>query len=217
MGQSKWIDISQPLTNDMAHFPGDTPFKYELTYTKQQTGSVNVGQITGSVHIGTHIDAPFHYDSDGKTVDQLEIDLYIGEAAVLDVSHTEKITAETLRPFKLHGASRVLLRTSLPNHPKRFPSQMPELDPSIADFLDEHGIKLIGVDVPSVDPPESKDLAAHHALYDKDIYILENLMLDHVTPGRYELVALPLAIGGADGSPVRAVLRSANAQEANTT
>lgn len=207
MEQSKGIDISQPLTNDMAHFPGDTPFDYELTYTKQQTGSVNVGQITGSVHTGTHIDAPFHYDSGGKTVDQLDINLYIGEAVVLDVSHTEKITAETLQPFELHGAARVLLHTSLPNDPKRFPGQMPELDPSAAAFLHEHGVRLIGVDLPSVDPPESKNLTAHHALYDKNIFILENLLLDHVEPGRYELVALPLSIHGADGSPVRAVLR----------
>lgn len=106
MGHVKWIDISQPLTNDMAHFPGDTPFNYELTFTKQHTGSVNVGQITGSVHTGTHIDAPYHYDSGGKTVDQLDINLYIGEAVVIDVSHTKKITAETLKPFNLDGATQ---------------------------------------------------------------------------------------------------------------
>ncbi|QKY71518.1 arylformamidase [Lentibacillus sp. CBA3610] len=208
MPQAKWIDITQPLTQDMAHFPGDTPFDYALTYTKAQTGSVNVGQITGSVHTGTHIDAPFHYDSSGKTVDQLDLDLYIGRAVVIDVSHTEKITAETLKPFDLQGASRVLLRTSLPNNPKRFPNHMPELDPSAAEFLSGHGVTLLGVDLPSVDPPESKDLPAHHALYRHDIFILENLMLDHVQSGHYELVALPLAIAGADGSPVRAVLRS---------
>lgn len=207
MAQAKWIDISQPLTNDMAHFPGDTPFDYLLTYTKEQTGSANIGQMTSSVHIGTHIDAPFHYDNNGKTVDQLDLNIYIGEAVVLDISHTETITAKALQPFDLQNVSRVLLRTSLPNNPKRFPNQMPKLDPNIADFLYEQGIKLLGVDMPSVDPPESKDLAAHHALYHHDIFILENLMLDHVEPGRYELIALPLAIAGADGSPVRAVLR----------
>ncbi|SFB16082.1 Kynurenine formamidase [Lentibacillus halodurans] len=207
MTQAKWIDISQPLTNKMAHFPGDTPFNYALTYTKEQTGSVNVGQITGSVHTGTHIDAPFHYDSNGKTVDLLDLDIYIGEAVVLDVSYTDKITADTLKQFDLSGVSRVLLHTSLPNNPERFPDQMPELDPSIAAFLNENGVNLIGVDMPSVDPPESKDLTAHHALYQHGIFILENLMLDDVDPGCYELIALPLAIDDADGSPVRAVLR----------
>lgn len=207
MTQRKWIDISQPLTNDMAHFPGDTPFNYSLTYTQEQTSSANIGQMTASLHTGTHIDAPFHYDSDGKTIDQLELDVYMGLAVVLDVSHVEKISAATLREFDLNGASRVLLHTSLPNNPKRFPNEFPDLDPSIAPFLNEKGVKLLGVDMPSVDAPDSKDLATHHVLYGNDIFILENLMLDHVTPGTYELIALPLAIDGADGSPVRAVLR----------
>ncbi len=207
MTEPKWIDISQPLTNDMAHFPGDTPFNYSLTYSIEQTGSVNVGQMTGSLHTGTHIDAPFHYDSKGKTIDELDLNLAIGKAKVIDVSHVEKITAETLQGFEFKGISRVLLHTSLPNNPNRFPDKMPDLDPSVASHLKEAGVKLIGVDMPSVDAPDSKNLATHHALYDNGIFILENLMLDHVTPGNYELVAVPLAIAGADASPVRAVLR----------
>ncbi|SEQ84882.1 Kynurenine formamidase [Virgibacillus subterraneus] len=208
MTESKWIDISQPLTNDMAHFPGDTPFDYSLTYSIEQTGSVNVGQMTGSLHTGTHIDAPFHYDSKGKTIEELDINLAIGKAKVIDVSDAEKITAETFQGYEFKGISRVLLHTSLPNNPNRFPDKMPDLNPGVAPFLKEKGVKLIGVDMPSVDAPDSKDLATHHALYDNGIFILENLMLDHVVPGDYELVAVPLAITGADASPVRAVLRS---------
>lgn len=204
----QWIDISQPLTNDMACFPGDTPFTYSLTYTKEQSGSANIGQMTASLHTGTHIDAPFHYDKEGKTIDQLDLDRYIGDATVIDVSHTDKITAEVLRAFDLKHVSRLLLRTSLPNNPKRFPEQMPELDPDIAGFLQEKGVQLLGVDMPSVDAADSKDLATHHALYSCGINILENLMLDDVEEGIYELIALPLAIHGADGSPVRAVLRA---------
>lgn len=204
----QWIDISQPLTNDMACFPGDTPFTYSLTYTKEQSGSANIGQMTASLHNGTHIDAPFHYDAEGKTIDQLNLDRYIGDATVVDISHTDKITAEVLRAFNLQNVSRLLLRTSLPNNPKRFPEQMPELDPDIAGFLQEKGVQLLGVDMPSVDAADSKDLATHHALYSCNINILENLMLDDVEEGIYELIALPLAIHGADGSPVRAVLRA---------
>ncbi|MBP1948165.1 arylformamidase [Virgibacillus litoralis] len=208
MTESKWIDISQPLTNEMAHFPGDTPLDYSLTYSIEQTGSVNVGQMTGSLHTGTHIDAPFHYDSKGITIDDLDINLAIGKAKVIDVSDVEKITAETLQGFDFNGISRVLLHTSLPNNPNRFPDKMPDLDPGAAPLLKEKGVKLIGVDMPSVDAPDSKDLATHHALYNNGIFILENLMLDHVVPGDYELIAIPLAITGADASPVRAVLRS---------
>ena len=203
----QWIDISQPLTNDMACFPGDTPYTYSLTYTKEQSGSANIGQMTASLHTGTHVDAPFHYDSEGKTIDQLDLDRYIGEAMVIDVSHTDRITAEVLQKFALENVSRLLLRTSLPNNPRRFPEQMPELDPDIARFLQGKGVQLLGVDMPSVDAADSKDLATHHALYSSGINILENLMLDHVEVGTYELIALPLAIHGADGSPVRAVLR----------
>ncbi|MUK88376.1 arylformamidase [Ornithinibacillus sp. L9] len=204
---SSWIDISQPLTNDMAHWPGDTPFSFSLTYTKEQTGSVNIGQLTSSVHTGTHIDAPFHYNSEGKTVDQLDLDLYIGSARVIDVSHVNQIDVAVLKNLSLEKTERLLLRTSLPNNPNRFPKQIPFLDPNIAPYLQELGVRLLGVDMPSVDAPDSKDLAMHHALDDHEINILENLMLDHVEEGDYELIALPLAIEGADGSPVRAILR----------
>ncbi|MFD1039981.1 arylformamidase [Virgibacillus byunsanensis] len=207
MTPSKWIDISQPLTNDMANFPGDTPFSYSLTYTKEETGSVNIGQMTTSLHMGTHVDAPFHYDSNGKTLDKLDLDLYIGKAKVIDVSDVDTITKDTLESFNLDNVTRVLIRTSLPNNPKHFPDKMPELDPTIAAHLHEKGVQLIGVDIPSVDSADSKELETHHALYKHGIFILENLMLDHVKSGNYELIALPLAIKGADGCPVRAVIR----------
>ncbi|WP_174615916.1 arylformamidase [Virgibacillus ihumii] len=207
MKHSQWIDISQPLTNDMAHFPGDTPYNYSLSFAKQDGGPANVGQMMASLHTGTHVDAPFHYDSEGETIEQLSPDLYIGRAKVIDVSHTDNITADVLAAYDWEGVNRVLLHTSLPNNPKHFPEKIPELDPGISEFLNNKGVKLLGVDMPSVDAPDSKELATHHALHANGIYILENLMLDHVQPGTYELIALPLALHGADGSPVRAVLK----------
>ncbi|MTW87861.1 arylformamidase [Virgibacillus dakarensis] len=205
---TNWIDITQPLTNTIAHWPGDTPFSYNLTCTKEETGSTNVGQITTSLHMGTHIDAPFHFDNDGLTVDQLDVNIYIGKAAVIDVSHTDTITPDILQEHEWDkDVTRLLLKTSLPNDPERFPKRIPELAPEIAAFLHDKGIKLLGVDMPSVDPPDSKELATHHALADHGIFILENIMLDHIADVNYQLIALPLAIHGADGSPVRAVLR----------
>ena len=203
----RWIDISQKLTNDMAHWPGDTPFTFSLTYPMEQTGSVNIGQITASLHTGTHVDAPYHYDNQGKTIEQLNIDRYIGKAAVIDVSHADRITAAVLNELEWEDAPRLLLHTSLPNNPKRFPEQMPILDPEIAPYLKEKGVSLLGVDMPSVDPADSKSLDTHKSLYKHGINILENIMLDHVKPGSYELIALPLSIHGGDGSPVRAVIR----------
>ena len=207
MKHTNWIDISQPLTNDMAHWPGDAPFSYTPTLTKEQSGSVNIGQMTGSLHTGTHVDAPFHYDSNGKTIDELDLERYIGKARVIDVSHTDIISAATLGEFEWENCpERLLLHTSLPNNPKRFPEEYPVLDPDVGSFLRKKGIRLLGIDVPSVDTVNSKKLPIHHALYNNDINILENIMLDEVPPGDYELIALPLAIQGADGSPVRAVI-----------
>lgn len=208
MTDAKWIDISQPLTNGMAHWPGDTPFSFSTTVTMEESGSANVGEIAGSLHIGTHIDAPFHYDSEGKTIDALDLERYIGKARVIDLSHTDQLTRAAFEAVTWENMpERLLLRTSLLSAPERFPETFPVLDPDVAPFLREKGVRLLGVNTPSVDPVESGDLPVHHALYDNDINILENVVLDGVEAGDYELIALPLAIKGADGSPVRAVIR----------
>ena len=204
---TKWIDITQPLTNDMAHWPGDRPFEYKVAASKEQTGSANVGMITTSVHIGTHVDSPFHFENNGETIEKIPIDTYIGKALVIDVSEYAAITPKVLKNFNLGGVKRLLIRTSLPNNPKFFPEVIPFLDPAIGEYLAEKGVNLLGVDMPSVDPITSKTLDTHHALHLNGIHILENIMLDNVKTGYYELIALPLKIVGSDGSPVRAVLR----------
>ncbi|MEK0221419.1 arylformamidase [Bacillus proteolyticus] len=207
MKTSQWIDISQPLNNDIATWPGDTPFSYEVSWSKENSGSVNVGKLTMSIHTGTHIDAPFHFDNDGKKVLDLDIDVFIGTARVIDVSGLESIGKRELESFNLEGVERLLLRTSSHGKAQEFPEEILYLRADIAPFLSSKGIRLIGVDVPSVDPLDDKELAAHHQLFKHGIHILENVVLDHVVDGDYELIALPLALTDADGSPVRAVIR----------
>ncbi|WP_243522121.1 arylformamidase [Bacillus pseudomycoides] len=207
MKESDWIDISQPLNNDIATWPGDTPFSYEVSWAKEQSGSVNVGKLTLSIHTGTHIDAPFHFDNNGKRVIDLDVNVYVGKARIIDVSGIESIGAKELETFSLNGVERLLLRTSSHGNAEEFPKTIPYLRADIAPFLSEKGIRLIGVDVPSVDPLDDKELAAHHQLFKHGIHILENVVLDHVQDGDYELIALPLALTDADGSPVRAVIR----------
>ncbi|KML41702.1 MULTISPECIES: arylformamidase [Bacillaceae] len=207
MTKKGWIDISQPLTNSIAHWPGDTPFSYETAFTKEQTGSVNIGRITTSLHTGTHVDAPFHFNDEGEKILDLDIELYIGPARVIDVSGYEKVDSEVLKKFDLEGTERVLLRTSVPNDSEVFPNRIPELTADMADYLGSKRVRLLGVDVPSVDQLDSKEMETHHALYRNGIHILENIMLDEVEEGNYELIALPLPIKDGDGSPVRAVIR----------
>lgn len=207
MQDRKWIDISQPLHNDIAVWPGDIPFNFQISYTKEQTGSVNIGQVHTGVHTGTHIDAPFHFDEEGKKVHELDVNIYVGRARVIDVTGCEEVGEEELREHDLEGVERLLLKTSKGRDLSQFPERYTVFRENIGPYLKEKGIFLIGTDAPSVDAVDSKSMTGHHSVNGNGIYILENIVLNDVEPGDYELIALPLALEGADASPVRAVLR----------
>ncbi|HSO58523.1 MAG TPA: cyclase family protein, partial [Paenisporosarcina sp.] len=177
-----------------------------LNWTKQQSGSVNVGQITTSTHIGTHIDAPFHFDDKGKKVHELPLENYIVEAIVIDVSGQGVISRESLQKVDVAAAKAVLFRTNAWTNRTVFPEEIPAFDVEVVEWMVENDIVLFGVDLPSVDAITSKDLPMHHALGTAGRYILEGLVLEEIVEGTYRLIALPLKIEGADGSPVRAVL-----------
>jgi len=203
----KWIDISQPLQNSIAQWPGDTPFTYEVAFSKADTGSVNIGKLTTSTHMGTHIDAPFHFDDLGQKVLDLDINTYIGRALVIDVTGNRSIGRSELESIDFRGAERILLKTLSRPDPNVFPEAFTYLREDIGSLLKERGVKLIGIDTPSVDPEDSKIVEAHHSLHKNGVLILENIVLDKVEPGDYELIALPLPLVNGDGSPVRAVLK----------
>ncbi|MGF3104256.1 arylformamidase [Rossellomorea sp. DUT-2] len=202
----KIIDISRPLHNDTPVWPGDTPFSFSLNWTKEETESVNVGQLTMSSHTGTHVDAPFHFDNEGKRILDLPLERFVGPAIVVSVENAAEISSERLEEVDLSGVKKVLFKTNAWKNPEEFPERIPPIAKDLAPFLKEKGVDLIGVDLPSVDPLDSKELYAHHSLREHDIGILEGIFLDHVEPGRYELVALPLPLKEGDGSPVRAIL-----------
>ncbi|MBM7691318.1 arylformamidase [Peribacillus deserti] len=204
---NKWIDISQPLSKGMAVWPGDTPFSYEVSWPYEESGSVNVGKLEMSTHTGTHIDAPFHFDNEGIKVIDLDINLYIGEAEVIYLPGVSKIGIEELTPKSIKGVTRLIIRTDHWKDKRVFPESIPYVEPEAAVLLAENGVRLLGLDLPSVDQLDSKELPAHHMLSKNSIHILEGLVLDEIEEGRYELAALPLPITEGDGSPVRAVLR----------
>lgn len=207
MEENNWIDISQTLSTDIAVWPGDPPYNFELMYTKKATGSANVGQMAASVHTGTHIDAPYHFNNDGKQVHELAIHTYIGEAMLIDVTSVNVITANVLAGFDITGVKRLLLKTEKHRDETVFPEHFTVIDPDVGPYLRKKGVFLLGTDAPSVDSVDSKTLDAHHSLQENGIHIVENLLLNDVAPGDYELIALPLKIAGADGSPIRAVIR----------
>jgi arylformamidase len=194
------------LNSDVAEWPSDTPFQFHVNLTKQQSGSVNVGQITTSTHIGTHIDAPYHFDDQGEKVHELPLENYIVEAIVIDVSGQDVISRASIQGVDTAAAKAVLFRTNAWHNRNVFPEEIPGFEVEVVEWMVENGIVLFGVDLPSVDAITSKDLPMHHALGTAGRYILEGLVLDEIAEGTYKLIALPLKIEGADGSPVRAVL-----------
>ena len=199
------IDISLPLETRLAVWPGDTEFDYELMWKRSAGATVNVGAVRMSTHCGTHIDAPFHFDEDGQKVDELPLATFVGKAMVIHVRGRQNISRADLSR-DLQGATRLLIRTDAWNDPYSFPEKIPVIDLDVPDWLRSQRIVLMGVDLPSVDALDCKDLPVHHALAHNQVTILESLNLRGVDEGVYDLVAAPLRIVGADAAPVRAFL-----------
>ena len=203
----KIYDVSRKLENGMPVWPGDTAFRYVVSWPMEESGSVNVGSLELSTHTGTHVDAPFHFDNNGKRIIELDLNLYIGPARVIDMRGKDSIGAADLKGIDIDGCMRLIFRTLAWENPREFPTEIPHIEPDLAPYLASKGVRLIGLDVPSVDPIDSKELPAHHSLNENGIHILESLILEEIEPGDYDLIALPLPLVEGDGSPVRAVLR----------
>lgn len=201
------LDISQPLRPGIPTWPGDTEFDFGLAWARARGGSVNVGRLTMSTHTGTHVDAPFHFRDDGERVADLDPEIFVGPARVIAVDGVGGIGPGELVRHDLKGVVRLLIRTGSWSDRGRFPERIRYLEPDAAGSLAAGGVRLVGVDTPSVDPLDSGELPAHNALLGDGVHILEGLVLDGVEPGDYGLISLPLPLRDADASPVRAVLR----------
>lgn len=201
------IDITHPHANSLAPWPGDTPFNFQFSTRIRDGATCNVGRLHCSIHTGTHADAPYHYNDAGATIDTLAPDIFIGPARVFAAQGRDVLTREVFAGLDANATPRVLVRTNACDDKSVFPRRIPTLAPDVPAWLGAQGVRLIGLDVPSVDQVDSKTLPIHHALDAAGIIIIENLDLRAVTPGIYELISLPLKIAGGDGSPLRAVLR----------
>ncbi|MGB3472181.1 MAG: arylformamidase [Erythrobacter sp.] len=199
-------DISQRLRPSLPVWPGDTAFSHARTWQMEQGSPVNVSAVTMSTHTGAHADAPLHYSETAPDIASVPLEPYLGECLVVDARGVgAEINVGDLP--HLHSADRVLFRTF-----ERFPhgewdADTVALAPELIEWLAVQGVKLVGIDTPSIDPQSSKDMLAHKAVLKHDMRVLEGLVLDDVSEGRYELIALPLPIEGGDASPVRAILR----------
>lgn len=202
-----WIDISVLLRPGVPEWPGDTPFDCRWAWSMAQGASVNVSAISGSPHVGTHADAPCHVRDGAPGSHELPIDAFVGRAWVVDVSlmHGE-ITMDQLT-LPNEPVTRLLLRTGQSIAEGSFPAAWPWLSPSTTLALTTRGLRLLGVDAPSVDAKESRTLEVHHTLFDHGAFVVENLVLREAPVGWCELLALPLRLHALDAAPVRALLR----------
>jgi arylformamidase len=199
-------DVTQPVSATTAVWPGDQPFALDWTMRQDRGDSVNVAALTLSVHTGTHVDAGFHVQSTGARAAELALEQFIGRAVVVDARDLAPLDERVLQRFDAGTAERVLFRTRGAVDEREFPREYRWPSEGLARRLVDAGVKLVGTDAPSMDAFDSKTLDTHRVFANAGVAILENLVLTSVPPGEYTLIALPLKLTEADGSPVRAVL-----------
>ena len=200
-------DISPLLSPATPVWPGDTPFSAEPTWQIEGACPVRVSRLTLSTHTGAHCDAPSHYDAHGASIDAIALDAYLGPCRVIHCVGVDRVEPGHIAQALANVPPRVLLRTYASAPHDSWDSAFASIAPETVALLAAHGVVLIGIDTPSLDPQESKTMDAHHAVRVHKMAILEGVVLDAVAPGDYELIALPLKLAGMDASPVRAVLR----------
>ncbi len=208
------LDISPRLSSRTAVFPGDTALTREVAYDMKRGDTITLSALRTTVHCGAHADAPSHYACLGRTIDDQPLDLYWGPCEVVRVRASCLGTISRVGRAHLEvdaawrpTTRRLLIATGSCLDSEVWNPKFLALDPPLVDLLADGGVALVGIDTPSVDCSDSKDLPAHQRFAARDVAILEGLVLDGVTAGFYELCALPLALVGFDGSPVRAALR----------
>jgi arylformamidase len=209
---SDLIDISPPISDAIAVWPGDVTYQREVAYDMAEGAHMTLSAIRTTLHVGAHADAPNHYAADGAGIGAQDLTPYYGPCQVIRV---DVALGDRIRPTDL-GVSitqpRVLFYTGSFPEPDTFNEDFVSLSPELIHWLDDQGVVLVGIDTPSVDPFLSKALESHNALARTGMANLEGVVLSHVTPGDYTLIALPLPLTDADASPVRAALAPLDAR-----
>jgi arylformamidase len=201
------LDISPLISPRLEVWPGDVPPSREVLLDIVRGDNITLSALRATVHLGAHADAPSHYGAGAPAIHERPLDIYLGPCQVMRVAAAR---GTRVAPGQLPGpvrAERVLLATGTFPDPESFNTDFAALSPELVEYLARQGVRLVGVDTPSVDLFDSKDLPSHNACLRHDVAILEGLVLGGVAEGLYELIALPLRLEGFDASPVRAVLR----------
>jgi arylformamidase len=203
-------DVSVQLSNDLPVWPSGPPIRLESTphLSRDKSYTIHETFIHISSHMGTHIDAPYHFVENGKRLNEIPLERLVGKATVVEILGVRSIGERELRPLKWVGVERVLFKTENSKHwhDGSFYEEFVYLEPEGARFLVERGIQLVGIDYLSIEKFRAEKHLTHFALLEKDVVVIEGLDLSHVGPGEYSMVALPLNLLGTDGGPTRVIL-----------
>ena len=200
------IDISPLISPRLAVWPGDRPYSRQIAMDIAAGDNLTLSSVTTTLHLGAHADAPSHYAPGAPGIAARPLERYFGPCQVLRPATAagQRVLPEHIRePIT---APRVLFRTDSFPDPERWSADFSSLSPALIAWLHDRGAQLVGIDTPSIDPQDDELLESHRAVAERDMAVLEGLILGHVPPGRYRLIALPLRLDGADASPVRAAL-----------
>lgn len=205
MTTSSWLDVTLPLEESTPPYPGDPGLAIQTLRDYERGDALRLSAVSLSAHLGTHVDAPLHFVREGKTIEQIALETLIGAAQVIEVWTSGGISAERLARHLPPSCSRLLIKTS--KSEQLTPRPTAWLEPEAARLLLENGVRLVGIDSPSVDSITAEQARTHRLLLEKEVVIVENLMLHEVSAGTFEMICLPLKLAGLEGAPARVVLR----------
>ena len=202
-------DVTVTIDSTMPTYLGDPSFKRRVVQAIADGKPADVSLLTLSSHTGTHVDAPSHLIPGGKTVDALDLTAMVGLARGVEFDAPGAITAEFLKGIdSLSADERILFKTRNSSlwEKQVFAEDYVGLSVDAADWLIANGVRLVGIDYLSIDAPGDANLPVHRALLANDVVVVESLNLMQVSEGHYQLVCLPMKVGGSEGAPARVIL-----------
>jgi arylformamidase len=205
-----WVDISVTLRNGMVHWPGDPPINIKRVKDIEHGDTANLSMISMGAHSGTHIDAPFHFIKQGIGIDKMPLNTTVGRARVIEIHDSQSIKPEELAHHRIRGGERILFKTrnsSRGCQTDTFIEDFVFISDEAARFLVECGVRVVGVDYLSVGGFKRGGSYVHKTLLEGGAWLIEGLDLSQVSPGKYDLICLPLKLDHGDGAPARAILR----------
>jgi arylformamidase len=200
-----WIDISVPVRDGMAVWPGDPPTRIERIAAIERGDAFNLSAVSMWLHTGTHLDAPLHYLENAAAIGGLPLGAVIGPARVISIQDPKSITARELADHKIRRGERILFKTR--NSERASFDDYVSMAPEAAGYLAGRGIRVAGIDYLSIGSADEDGDEVHRILLGAGVWIIEGLDLSAVDPGKYDLVCLPLNIPACEGAPARAILR----------